>query len=150
MIQIWCVFLYNSEHRCLLNFICSEIKQKREVTVKTISEYKNSYNLAIQLRDGFLITMTDRKQDKTQVIQINKQFYFLLPRLIQKIKDVIDPELKKFKDFNPLEKKKRCEGCQMEKSESELNFMGHKCDCATPNFVEIKLDTEKKARYEQL
>lgn len=28
--------------------------------------------------------------------------------------------------------------------------MGHKCDCATPNFVEIKLDIEKRARYEQL
>jgi hypothetical protein len=72
------------------------------VTLKTISEYKNSYNLALQLRDGFLITLTERKQDKTQVIQINKQFYYLLPRLIQKIKDVIDPELKKFKEFNPL------------------------------------------------
>ncbi len=72
------------------------------MTLKTISEYKNSYNLALQLRDGFLITLTERKQDKTQVIQINKQFYYLLPRLIQKIKDVIDPELKKFKEFNPL------------------------------------------------
>lgn len=72
------------------------------MTAKTILEFKNSYNLALQLKDGFLITLTDRKQDKTQVIQINKQFYFLLPRLIQKIKDVIDPELKKFKEFNPL------------------------------------------------
>lgn len=28
--------------------------------------------------------------------------------------------------------------------------MGPRCDCATPQFVDIKQDPEKKARYEQL
>lgn len=28
--------------------------------------------------------------------------------------------------------------------------MGPKCDCATPHFVDIKQDPEKKARYDQL
>lgn len=28
--------------------------------------------------------------------------------------------------------------------------MGPKCDCASPQFVDIKQDPEKKARYDQL
>lgn len=70
--------------------------------------------------------------------------------MIERIKNKINPELEKIKQFNPQEKKKVCSVCKIEKTESEINFMGPKCACATPQFVDIKQDPEKKARYDQL
>jgi hypothetical protein len=34
--QIWCVFLYNVEHRCIMNVISSYFLAGQEVTLKTI------------------------------------------------------------------------------------------------------------------
>lgn len=66
------------------------------------------------------------------------------------VKNKINPEVEKIRQFNPQEKKKVCTVCKVEKTESEINFMGPKCECATPHFVDIKQDPEKKARFDQL
>jgi hypothetical protein len=150
MIQIWCVFLYNIEHRCIINHICSETVIGREVTLKTLSEFKNALNITHQLRDGFLVTMAENKMEKTHIVRINNQFFNLLPRLIELIKSKISPEVEKIKKFNPQEKKKVCTVCKVEKTESEINFMGPQCNCTAPRFVDIRQDPEKKARYDQL
>lgn len=58
MAQIWCVFLFNSDHRCLLNHICAKAEAGQEVTLRSLSEFKNATNLAHDLRSGFLLTFT--------------------------------------------------------------------------------------------
>jgi hypothetical protein len=150
MVQIWCAFLYNSDHRCIVNHICAETEAGREVTLRSLSEFKNSVNLAHDLRNGFVVGFIENRQERTQVMRVNPQFSGAVGRLIELIKGRITPEVEKIRQFNPQERKKVCTVCRVEKTESEINFMGPKCDCATPHFVDIKQDPEKKARFDQL
>lgn len=110
--------MFHSEHRCVINHICSETASGREVTLRTLSEFKNSLNIVHQLRNGFLVTITDNRAEKTSTVKINNQFFSQLPQLIERIKNRINPELEKIKQFNPQEKKKVCSVCKIEKTES--------------------------------
>lgn len=151
---MWCAFIYSSDHRCILNVICDGWEKEREkgkpVTMNNISLMRNHLNLATELANGFLISFDERKAEKLIYIRMNPNFFSLLPKLMEMIKAKINPELEKIRQFNPQEKKKFCTFCRVEKTESELRFMGATCDCASPNFVDIKQDLDKKARLEQI
>lgn len=62
-----------------------------ELTRASLTQFKNSINILTQLKDGFIINIVDNKAEKTSYVKLNNQFFVLLPKLIEMIKDKISP-----------------------------------------------------------
>ena len=45
VIRLWCIFLFNNEHRCIMDHIAEMLVQHKPVTLKTLSEFRNAKDL---------------------------------------------------------------------------------------------------------
>ena len=49
-----------------MNYICKQTQFGRPITLKSIEVFKNSKNMATQLKDGFLLQFQENKPEKTE------------------------------------------------------------------------------------
>jgi hypothetical protein len=64
------------------------------------------------------VTVTEVKNEREKInyVKVNNQFFKHLPDLMEMVKNRINPEVEKIKQFNPQEKKKVCTVCKVEKT----------------------------------
>ena len=71
IMRIWCIFLYHNDHRCIMDHLIEMFLHNREVTIKSMSEFRAAKDILTQLKNGFLISFIENRSQKTEQIVIN-------------------------------------------------------------------------------
>ena len=55
-----------------MDHLAENFRQNKQVTLKTLSEFRNAKDIVTQLRNGFLVSLVEHKPEKTELVRMNE------------------------------------------------------------------------------
>jgi hypothetical protein len=119
VLLLWTAHLFTSPHRCIISLVADKHFRSEPLPIAEVEKFRNGLDLLRDLEAGLLVK-TVRKQRGAANVAINRDFFTLLPKLIEKLASTLDPAIARLQLFASNGDLRICRGCKTLRSQQEI------------------------------